>query len=428
MMSLSIVIISMSGAISYLVYKSEIKTLEELVKDRLMSQIHHTMDKIDNIFIERYSDIKTFATDPVINSRNSTPEQINERLNKFIQNHNTFMSLSFYNLDRVRIADTSNKLIGTQHSLSGYWKKISEGKEVFIDISISESLGIPVVHAASVVRDREGMPFGVIVARIPVENLYKTITSVVGIYNIERDFKIEMISGNGLILYSSYDKEGILQKTSHHFQIIKPYLANSKTGTLRYTSTENEDEILAFATEPEHYVFKDDSWTLIAEVSSNVVFASANRLRDNIIITAVIIGVIFLILAYIFSRSVTMPIEELSNATHEIDKGNFDIEIKYKSEDEIGQLSSSFIKMAKTLKDYRSNISTYTAELEEALDKVKLLSGMLPICASCKKIRDDKGYWSQIETYIKSHSEAEFTHSLCPDCVQKLYPGLFKKE
>ena len=61
-------------------------------------------------------------------------------------------------------------------------------------------------------------------------------------------------------------------------------------------------------------------------------------------------------------------------------------------------------------------------ELKEALDKVKLLSGFLPICASCKKIRDDKGYWNQIEIYIRDHSEAEFSHSVCPECAKKLYP------
>ncbi len=58
-------------------------------------------------------------------------------------------------------------------------------------------------------------------------------------------------------------------------------------------------------------------------------------------------------------------------------------------------------------------------ELKNALSKVKTLSGLLPICASCKKIRDDKGYWNQIEHYIRSHSEAEFSHSICPECARK---------
>lgn len=63
--------------------------------------------------------------------------------------------------------------------------------------------------------------------------------------------------------------------------------------------------------------------------------------------------------------------------------------------------------------------------LQHALDEVNLLSGLLPICASCKKIRDDKGYWNKIESYITNHSKVEFSHSICPDCAQKLYPDLY---
>jgi len=63
-------------------------------------------------------------------------------------------------------------------------------------------------------------------------------------------------------------------------------------------------------------------------------------------------------------------------------------------------------------------------EKEKALMEVKKLTGLLPICASCKKIRDDKGYWNQIELYIRDRSEAEFSHGICPDCAKKLYPEL----
>lgn len=68
------------------------------------------------------------------------------------------------------------------------------------------------------------------------------------------------------------------------------------------------------------------------------------------------------------------------------------------------------------------------ARLKGALEKVRLLSGMLSICTSCKKIRDDKGYWNQIETYIRDNSEAEFSHGICPDCAKQLYPDLVNKD
>jgi hypothetical protein len=65
-------------------------------------------------------------------------------------------------------------------------------------------------------------------------------------------------------------------------------------------------------------------------------------------------------------------------------------------------------------------------QLQEALANIKILRGLLPICYSCKQVRDDKGYWNQIDTYIHEHTEAEFTHGICPACAQKLYPELYR--
>jgi len=75
----------------------------------------------------------------------------------------------------------------------------------------------------------------------------------------------------------------------------------------------------------------------------------------------------------------------------------------------------------KRLEEDKENV---IVELRKALAEVKQLSGFLPICASCKKIRDDKGYWQQIEAYISDHSEAQFSHGICPDCMRKLYPEI----
>ncbi len=63
--------------------------------------------------------------------------------------------------------------------------------------------------------------------------------------------------------------------------------------------------------------------------------------------------------------------------------------------------------------------------LQRAIDKIRKLSGLLPICASCKKIRDDKGYWKEVEDYIIQYSEASFSHSVCPGCARKFYPELY---
>ena len=65
------------------------------------------------------------------------------------------------------------------------------------------------------------------------------------------------------------------------------------------------------------------------------------------------------------------------------------------------------------------------AELQDALAQVKTLSGLLPICSSCKRIRDDEGYWNKLEVYIQEHSDVLFSHGFCPECAKKLYPEIF---
>ena len=62
------------------------------------------------------------------------------------------------------------------------------------------------------------------------------------------------------------------------------------------------------------------------------------------------------------------------------------------------------------------------SDLRDALDNVKRLHGLLPICASCKKIRDHRGYWHRVENYLQEHAEVEFSHGICPECMARLYP------
>jgi hypothetical protein len=81
--------------------------------------------------------------------------------------------------------------------------------------------------------------------------------------------------------------------------------------------------------------------------------------------------------------------------------------------------SNRDITERKRLEEEKENA---VADLQKALSEVKKLSGFLPICASCKKIRDDTVYWSEVESYISEHSDTKFSHGICPDCMRKLYP------
>jgi len=79
------------------------------------------------------------------------------------------------------------------------------------------------------------------------------------------------------------------------------------------------------------------------------------------------------------------------------------------------------------LREHSENLALSNRQLEEAMTQVKTLSGMLPICSSCKRIRDDTGYWNQIETYIHQNSDARLSHGLCPPCAKQLFPDQYSK-
>jgi hypothetical protein len=85
-------------------------------------------------------------------------------------------------------------------------------------------------------------------------------------------------------------------------------------------------------------------------------------------------------------------------------------------------------RMEDELRQSRSDLSAANHDLEKALKEVRQLGGLLPICTRCKKIRDSEDYWHQVEEYISSHSAAQFSHSICPDCMKELYPDLMARK
>lgn len=88
------------------------------------------------------------------------------------------------------------------------------------------------------------------------------------------------------------------------------------------------------------------------------------------------------------------------------------------------EVGRRLVELQGELIESRALLANKVAELSLALEHIKTLRGIVPICSNCKRIRNDEGYWQQVEVYVRNHTEAEFTHGICPDCVQELYPEL----
>jgi len=124
----------------------------------------------------------------------------------------------------------------------------------------------------------------------------------------------------------------------------------------------------------------------------------------------------------VFSRAITKPLLMLASAAEAFGRGEMRTQVAVASDDEVGELARTFYSMIEKRRQIEAEREELIRNLQQALEKVKLLSGFLPICTSCKKIRDDKGYWNQIESYISNYCDVEFSHGVCPECAKKLYP------
>tara|TARA_B100000614_G_scaffold262444_1_gene295975 strand:- start:1329 stop:2597 length:1269 start_codon:yes stop_codon:yes gene_type:complete len=144
------------------------------------------------------------------------------------------------------------------------------------------------------------------------------------------------------------------------------------------------------------------------------------------------------ILSFIISKVLNTPLKILTEGVREIGKGNLKTRVAIHSKDEFKLLAQEFNNMTQNLrsitvsrdkleieikqkKEVQKEKEKVIENLKVALDEIKTLKGIVPICSSCKKIRDDKGYWNQLESYIQKHSEASFSHGICPECLDKLY-------
>jgi HAMP domain-containing protein len=153
-----------------------------------------------------------------------------------------------------------------------------------------------------------------------------------------------------------------------------------------------------------------------------------------------------LLFALYLSKGLTVRINVLIKRCRQVAMGRYEATIEMQTSDEFGDLAEAFNAMSvelalmrakaqeamDDLRDSRDNLETRvlerTRELEAALEKVQVLSGLLPICCSCKKIRNDQGYWQQVEQFVAMHTGARFSHSLCPDCGVKLYGDILSKK
>ncbi len=381
--------ILISATVTYIIYTYNLKSLESELVDKMQYQAYHTMDSIDRMIYERYTDIKVIALDPVIISSDATPEQITERLIVYRNQCKAYTSLSFFDMNRIRLADTNGLFLGQKHPLTVFWRDVFDrGVSVASDIRTSDSIGKHLVYFASQVKDMNNKPIGVVVARMPITKLYDITKQAIGVPGKNVRMEVDLLDEQGLLLFSNTNIKGILNDDLSEYDSFKRAKSGENLGSLIHYCPNIEDkDLFVFAREQGYMDFTGNNWTLLLHLPVKTVYAPIYALRDRmaIILTPMFLIVFFMVL--LICRTISRPILKLSKMATAVGEGNFDNRIELKSKDEIGQLADTFNIMSAKLKSYSDGlvmsnsilIDVYIQtekRIKEALDVVVNISSL----------------------------------------------------
>jgi len=355
-----------AAIMSTIAYFQVAKILEGEIRAHMESRVIITMDALDRFLSRSLNDIKIIADDPVISSGNATAEQITERLIFFRNTYKWYGSLSFFNLERIRIADTSGMKIGEQNWMTRYWEDVLSGKvSAASDVHISEDFKVPVVYFASTVKNKEGKGVGVVVTRILQSRLFEMVKGSMGSQEEEEE-EIDIVNKDGLLIYSNHNREGILKENLPEWESIKIDQQDKIFGSTKHWHPgEKETTLYVFCRERGYLDFKGNGWTIISHIPTRVIFGPVNKLLKRLIIMFLVMLPGLALVIYLFSKTVSRPLVRLSFAAAEIGKGKLDTVIEVKLKDEIGSLANTFNEMAADLKKTTTSIDDLNKEITE---------------------------------------------------------------
>lgn len=347
-----------SGLLFFLVNLETKKTLEDEIKFKLARESKYAISNTDRFIYERLKDIKNLAQDAVLSNDTSSTKQILKRLQSFKKQNKLYVSISFFNADRYRIADTEEKSVGTQHSYKNYWVKTAQ-EDAVLDISYSESLKSVVMHFAAVVYNAKGKRIGLVVSRVLIHSLYEVFSEVIENEKMPTMY-VALLDTNGTLLYSNRKQDSILVDKHPNYNLLAQYFTPTvqlQTPEINQNSQddshyfEHDKQIFFYQKQQGYLSYAGHEWYLVMKLPRATAFAKAQKLRQKIYYAVIPVAILSVILAILFGRYFSKPIVQLSRAAKVWGSGHLQTTFALTSHknDEIGLLSNHMLAMAQQL-------------------------------------------------------------------------------
>ncbi len=340
--------------ISSFIFYSGYQATEKQIKEHLQERATHFMDKIDRILFERSADIQMLASDPSFNNPNTTQPNLNQRLLDYRNAYKVYISLSFFDADKVRIADTAGLSIGQTAHDSRWVQDVFDKGIISVGADIHFEDELVILFVAAPVRDKADNIIGAVVARMPLERLY--ILSTFG--HKDENISIDLVDQNGLLLYSNTSSK-LLQKIITLDSLEQVF---------------NDKEIFyTIAKEQGFLTFVGNQWTLIVHYSNHKAFDVMITLRNQAFIWGLCLLLIAIISLFFFANKIIQPIIALKDAAIKFGQGDFTSKVPVHSHgDEISELAIVFNKVADMLAEQMEELKTSNEALYKSEERFDL--------------------------------------------------------
>ncbi|MCK5877796.1 MAG: response regulator [Candidatus Marithrix sp.] len=335
---------------------------EAQITGRLQERARYLMDIIDRTLFERMADIQVLSQDMIFHNNSIDPTEITKHLITYRNAYKIYISLSFYDANRIKIADTAGLSIGEPAPDSHWTKDVFDNGIVSLgdDIHFEKDLRRNILFIATPVFDKNKELMGAVVGRILLEKIYFLDT-----FNADQTVYIDLIDNKGLLLYSNYQPEEVFKKSipAEALTDLPSFLNNLDPSSDWF----HEEALYTIATEQGYLNFAGNQWTLIDHYPIDTAFTDLNTLYNKMIMVGLVLLLLAIVGMLFFSHRIIKPIINLKEAVQKLGQGDFTIRVPTsKSKDEIGQLSRGFNRMSDMLEHQVTELEASQLKAETA--------------------------------------------------------------
>lgn len=340
----------------------------------------NTMDNLSRQMFERLADIRFLSDSNILGNSNLTNQEKVNYLRSMERAFKAYSSISIYDKMGIKIGDTRNIHLGENESDKEFFREAIQGNLYYDSVpTYSESLKQYVIHFAAPLLDENKTIDGVVVTRHPINKINdifkEVISSDENMDNTNTYIKLDLISANGTVIYSSHDRGSILKVLPNFQELISQNNSSLFNSTAPQIQVNDFEILVSVPQGSGHLDYTGSGWFLLLRENTDIVFGNLQRTVDQFLVISGIILTISIVLILFIARTISLPLSKLTDLVIRIGKGNYDSKIDIKSSDEVGELATNFEIMRQNVHDVNRSLNKIvddrTRELQEANEELR---------------------------------------------------------